>query len=90
MKTLIDIGHRWAGMLVTYDGGPGTFTVKTTARSDEREVNFEEDPDGAAAETVTQATTLGLSDLLPINSIVSATLKRELAQWLAKESQRDA
>lgn len=85
MKTLIDIGHTYAGIKVTWDDGTlEVFSDGVGSHIEARHVTFENDPEAAANECFTQASLLGLTDKLPRDT------SRRLADWLAAEGVRDA
>lgn len=66
MKTLINIGHMYAGLTVEFDEEERLFRVTTDSKggNEERIVEFNS-PDAAAAEVLTQASLLSLSYKLP-------------------------
>lgn len=82
MKSLINIGHMYAGIEVLWDQEERLFRVTTDSKggNNERVVEFNS-PDAAAAEIINMASTHALSYKLP----AAAMNTRLLAVWLEEK-----
>lgn len=78
--TIIDIGHKHAGLKVSFNKSSGMITVLSHGKGDRREVEFDH-YDSAAREVLVQATVLDLLTLLPcaVDSIaIGDFIEREI------------
>lgn len=81
MKKILNIGHTWAGIEVTFDTVERLFRVTTDSKGgkNERVVEFN-DPAATASEVMTMAETHSLTHRLPADSTptLSAWLERQI------------